>query len=345
MPTDRSATEASSRRTAWLRRGAAVFVCLLAVAASSWVTAQTPAPLEEPVLPSWRDTPTRERIIEFVASVSTPGNPDYVAPAARIATFDNDGTLWAEKPMYFQLFFAIDRAREQLRANPQLAEESPYREIAAGDVEALLAGGEEALLELVLATHTGMSETEFRRQVRDWIATAQHPATGRSFTRMVYQPMLELLDYLRDHDFEVWIVSGGGASFLRAWARDVYRVAPEHVIGSRVELAYEDGVLMRRAGMDHINDKGGKPVGIAQQLGRRPLMAVGNSDGDFAMLEWTTNRAGPSLGVFLHHTDAEREWAYDRESSVGRLDRGLNEAESRGWLIVDIAKDWSRVFP
>ncbi len=328
-----------------LESTARAMLCLTVLAVSSWSAAQTPSPLQEEILPSWANTPARERIMEFVTAVSIPGSTDFVEPAARIATFDNDGTLWAEKPMYFQLFFAIDRAKAQLAAQPELAAQTPYKEIAAGDIEGLLAGGEEALLSLVLATHTGMSEAQFRREVREWIATAKHPGTGKAFTQMVYQPMLELLDYLRKHDFEVWIVSGGGASFLRAWASDAYGVAPEQVIGSRVAMEYENGQLLRKPAMRHINDKGGKPVGIQQQLGRPPIMAVGNSDGDFAMLEWTTSHPGRTLGVYIHHTDAEREWAYDRDSSVGRLHRGLDEADERGWLVVDMAVDWKRVFP
>jgi phosphoserine phosphatase len=300
------------------------------------------------VLPSWRDTGTRERIIDFVQRVTDADGPAYVPPAARIAVFDNDGTLWAEKPAYFQLFFAIDLAREQIENDPQLAERSPWLEIAAGDLAAIAASGEAGLLELMMATHAGVSETEFRGRVLDWLAKARHPQRDVPYTALVYQPMLELLDYLRAHDFTPWIVSGGGQSFLRAWAEEVYGIPPQHVIGSQLGLEYRAGTepsLERTAEVTHINDKGGKPVGIQRAIGRRPILAVGNSDGDFAMLEWTTSIEGPSLGVLIHHTDGERAWAYDRDSSVGRLDRGLDYAPNAGWIVVDMKLDWELVFP
>jgi len=303
---------------------------------------------DDGTLPSWRDTATRERIVAFVERVTDPANPAYLAPAERIAVFDNDGTLWAEQPAYFQLFFAIDLARQQMGDEPELAERSPWKEIAAGDLAAIAAGGEEALLELVMATHAGVSELEFRAMVQTWLTEARHPEREVPYTALVYQPMLELLDYLRENDFTPWIVSGGGQSFLRAWAEDVYGIPPQHVIGSQMAIEYRDGAqpsLQRLDRITHVNDKGGKPVGIQRAIGRRPVLAVGNSDGDFAMLEWTTSGSGPSLGVLVHHTDDERAWAYDRQSSVGRLDRGLDHAPDAGWVVIDMQRDWEQVFP
>ena len=300
-------------------------------------------------LASWNTSASRSAITAFVARVTDPTSADFVPAAQRIAVFDNDGTLWTEQPLYSQLLFALDVARGQLAADPALAQASPYREVASGDPAALASLGREGLLKLVFATHAGASEGAFAASVRDWMATAQHPTLDRPYAATVYQPMLELLDYLRANAFDVYIVSGGGVSFLRAWAEDVYGVPPQNVIGSRVVLEYRvtDGVpdLYRRADVSHINDGPGKPVGIQQVIGQRPILAVGNSDGDFEMLEWTTRGDGARLGVLVHHTDATREVAYDRESSIGHLVRGLDEAGARGWVLVDMAKDWKQVFP
>ncbi|MEL7045999.1 MAG: HAD family hydrolase, partial [Pseudomonadota bacterium] len=260
----------------------------------------------------------------------------------------NDGTLWAEQPAYFQLLFAVDRARAQLAEDPTLESRSPYREIATDDLGALLAGGHDALFKLVFATHAGRSTEEFRREVLDWLASARHPRSDRPYTKMVYAPMLELLDYLSARGYRNYIVSGGGVAFLRAWSEDVYAIPPERVVGSRLELSYQAGetpVILRGDALAHVNDGPGKPVAIQQIIGRRPVLAVGNSDGDFEMLRWTTTGDGPRLGVLIHHTDGEREWAYDRESSIGRLDRGLDAAPENGWIVVDMKNDWRRVFP
>lgn len=300
---------------------------------------------DEAELESWSNDATSKRaLLTFVSQVTDERSPQYVPPEARIAVFDNDGTLWAEQPVYFQLLFAIDQARMMLKEQPALASESPYREIASGDLKAIAAGGQETLLKLMMQTHTGMTQTAFADAVRDWIATAKHPTTGRRYTEMVYQPMLELLDYLRANDFDVWIVSGGGVDFMRVWAEDVYGIPPENIVGSRLGLKYVNGELLREAKIEHINDKSGKPVGISQQIGHKPIMAVGNSDGDFAMLEWVTGQPGPSLGVLVHHTDADDEWAYDRDSHIGQLVRGLDEAAERGWILVNMKKDWRTVF-
>jgi len=286
--------------------------------------------------------------VPFVQSIGDESSPAYLPPSERIAVFDNDGTLWAEQPAYFQLFYAIDKARRRIEGEPARKSTSPFREVAANDFAALVAGGEESLLELVMATHAGQTEAAFAADVRDWLARARHPQLDVPYTELVYQPMLELLDFLRDNGFTPWIVSGGGQSFLRVWGEGVYGIPPENVIGSQVEIAYEPGPspeLRREPKITHVNDKGGKPVGIQRAIGRRPVLAVGNSDGDFAMLEWTTSAAGASLGVLLHHTDAEREWAYDRDTAVGHLERGLKHAPEAGWLLVDMARDWKRVFP
>ncbi|MDP5070718.1 MAG: haloacid dehalogenase-like hydrolase [Congregibacter sp.] len=299
----------------------------------------------EPQLPSWNDSTARQAITSFVERVTDPQHANYVAPAERIAVFDNDGTLWSEQPVYFQLFFGMDRAAKMMAANPELAQQSPFKEVATGGMAAILGGGEEMLLKLIAATHGNVSQQEFDRAVGEWMETARHPTTGRPFSEMVYQPMLELMEYLRSNDFEVWIVSGGGVGFMRVWADEVYGVPEEQVIGSRFALEYVDGEIRRGTSLTHVNDKEGKPVGIEQQIGKRPIFAAGNSDGDFAMIEWTTTGQPASLGIIVHHTDAEREWAYDRESPIGELERGLDEAPTRGWMVIDMQKDWSRIYP
>jgi hypothetical protein len=312
------------------------------------------APSQQPVtipsqpLPSWNDGAARQAVVDFVARVTDPQSLDFVAEPERIATFDNDGCLWAEQPVYFQLLFAIDRVKALAPEHPEWQGTQPFQAVLEGDMEALAAAGHHGLLELVMATHAGMTTDEFEAVVGDWLATARHPTTGKPFTEMVYQPMLELLDYLRANGFKTFIVSGGGIDFLRVWAEEVYGVPPEQVVGSSIKTAYEvrDGepVLVKLPEIDFIDDKEGKPVGIHSHIGRRPIVAFGNSDGDFQMLEWTTAGDGARLGVLIHHTDADREWAYDRESHVGRLDRGLDEAADRGWVVVDMQEDWEQVF-
>lgn len=299
-------------------------------------------------LPSWNDTANRDAIMAFVAAVTDPMSPDYVPTAERIAVFDNDGTLWAEQPFYPQLFFVLDRVRELAPAHPEWQSTQPFKAALEGDMEALAAAGEHGLLELAMATHAGNSTDEFASVVRNWIATARHPRFDRPFTELVYQPMLELLGYLRANGFQTWIVSGGGIEFMRPWAFDVYGVPPEQVIGSSIKTRFElrDGepVLLRLPEINFIDDKEGKPIAINQFIGRRPIAAFGNSDGDLQMLQWTTGGEGRRLAVIIRHTDAEREWAYDRESHVGRLDKALEEAAEQGWVVVDMTQDWGRVF-
>jgi len=300
-------------------------------------------------LPSWNDGNARQSIVEFVEKVTKAGSPDFVPHAERIATFDNDGTLWAEQPMYFQLLFALDRVKALASQHPQWKDEEPFASLLKGDVKGALAGDKYAVLEIIMGTHAGMTTTEFETIVKDWIATARHPKTDRLLTEMVYPPMLEVLAYLRANGFKTFIVSGGGIEFMRPWAEAVYGIPPEQVIGSSIKVKFEmrDGkpVLVRLPELDFFDDKEGKPVAIHQQIGRRPIAAFGNSDGDLQMLQWTTAGQGPRFALYVHHTDAEREWAYDRKSSIGRLDKGLDEAQTRGWTVVDMKKDWKVVFP
>lgn len=301
------------------------------------------------LLPSWNDGKAKQSIIEFVEKVTKPGSPDFVPVPERIAVFDNDGVLWSEQPMYFQAFFIFDRVKQLAPQHPEWKEKEPFASVLKGDMKSALAGGEHALLEMVMATHAGMTTEEFETIVTEWIHTAKHPKTGKLFTEMVFQPMLELLNYLRANEFKTFIVSGGGIEFMRPWAERVYGVPPEQVIGSSIKTKFEtrDGkpVLVRLPELNFIDDKEGKPVGIQQHIGRRPIAAFGNSDGDLQMLQWTTAGAGPRFALYVHHTDDQREWAYDRKSSVGKLDKGLDEAMAKGWSIVNMKDDWKTIFP
>ena len=300
-------------------------------------------------LPSWNEGEVKQSILGFVARVTDPASADLVPESERIATFDNDGTLWAEQPLYFQLFFAIDRVKALAPEHPEWAEQQPFKAVLENDLEALAAGGKRGLLELVMAAHSGMTTEEFEQIATAWLDTTVHPTSGRPFTEMVYQPMLEVLDYLRVNGFKTYIVSAGGIEFMRPWTEEVYGIPPEQVVGSSIKTSYEmrdsGPALMRLPEIDFIDDKAAKPVAINSHIGRRPIAAFGNSDGDFQMLEWTTTGPGARLGVLVHHTDAEREWAYDRESHIGHLDRGLDEAGERGWTVVSMHEDWSTIFP
>jgi phosphoglycolate phosphatase-like HAD superfamily hydrolase len=300
-------------------------------------------------LPSWNDGPSKQAITGFVARVTQQGGPDFVPPAERIATFDNDGTLWAEQPMYFQLVFAFDRVRALAPQHPEWKDNEPFASLLKGDIKGALAGGDLAILKIVEATHAGMTTDEFQKIVQDWITTARHPKTGRLYTEMVYQPMLELLAYLRAKGFKTFIVSGGGMDFMRVFSERVYGIPPEQVVGSSGKLNFElrDGkpVIEKLAILDFNDDKAGKPVDIQVHIGRRPIFAFGNSDGDLQMLQWTAAGSGASFMGLVHHTDAEREWAYDRQSSVGRLDKALDAAALSKWTVVDMKSDWKRIFP
>jgi hypothetical protein len=307
-----------------------------------------PAQATDP-LPAWNEGPAKKAIVDFVQKVTKRGSRDFVPEPERIAVFDNDGTLWAEQPMYFQLAFAIDRVKALAPQHPEWKDTEPFASVLKDDLKGALAGGEKAIGEIVMATHAGMTTAEFEQIVREWIATAKHPKFKRPYTEMVYVPMLELLAYLRAHGFKTYIVSGGGIEFMRPWTEKAYGVPPEQVIGSTIKTNFElrgtKPVLMRLAEIDFIDDKAGKPVSINKFIGRRPIAAFGNSDGDLQMLEWTTAGEGPRFGLIVHHTDAVREWAYDRQSSIGRLDKALDEAPRRGWTVTSMKTDWKRIFP
>ncbi|MEM6932547.1 MAG: HAD family hydrolase [Pseudomonadota bacterium] len=298
-------------------------------------------------LPSWNAGEAKERIVGFVEEVTRPGTDTYVTPADRVAVFDNDGTLWAEQPIYFQFFFALDRFREMAKADPSILTSDVLQAAVDGDMEAVLAVGTEGILEIISITHSGVSVESFVQDSRTWLDSARHPETGKPFDAMIYQPMLELLRYLRDEGFTTYIVSGGGVHFLRAFAEEAYNIPPEQVIGSASNASYRaDGpAIVKERGVFFLDDKEGKPLAIDMRLGKRPIFAAGNSDGDFQMLEWTTAGEGSRFGMIVHHTDEEREWAYDRDSHIGHLKRGLDEGPERGWLIVDMANDWVRVWP
>jgi phosphoserine phosphatase len=300
-------------------------------------------------LPSWNEGPVKRAIMAFVAKTTTAGAPDYVRPEERIAVFDNDGTLWTEWPLYSQALFALDRARELAPQHPEWRKKASFTAALAGDMKSLLACGKKCVLEIVMATHAGMTPEAFQRIVAKWLETANHPQFRAHYDRLVYQPMLELLAYLRANGFKTYIVSGGGIEFIRAFAERVYGVPPEQVVGSTIVTKFlvVDGkpMLKREAKMNFLDDKDGKPVAINQYIGRRPIAAFGNSDGDFEMLQWTTSGEGPRFGLIVHHDDAAREAAYDRKSPIGRLDRGLDEAGKRGWAVVSMKNDWKTIFP
>jgi hypothetical protein len=300
-------------------------------------------------LPSWNEKQAKRAIVDFVQRVTSDGGPDFVPMQKRIAVFDNDGTLWIEKPMYVQLAFALDRLKALALTHPEWKDKQPFKAALEGDLKTVAAGGEHALLELIMATHAGMTTDAFARVVKDWLATAKHPRFNRPYTELVYQPMLELLTYLRANGFKTYIVSGGGIEFMRPWTEKVYGIPPEQVIGSSIKTRFElsDGkpVLVRLPEINFIDDKAGKPVGIHMHIGRRPIAAFGNSDGDLQMNQWTTAGSGARFGLIVHHTDAEREYAYDRQSSVGRLDKALETAKRQGWTVVDMKQDWKRIFP
>jgi hypothetical protein len=325
------------RRSLWL------LILLLVVVGN--VAAAQPDPL-----PSWNDGPNKQAIVDFVQAVTKEGGPHFVPAPQRIATFDNDGTLWSEQPIYFQFAFALDRVKALAPEHPEWKTQQPFKAVLDGDLKSLMTSGEKGLVELLLATHTGMTTDEFTSAVCAWLSTAKHPTHKRAYTQLVYQPMLELLAYLRQSGFKTFIVSGGTVEFMRAFSEKVYGIPPEQVVGTsfvtRFQVA-ESGapVLMRESKIEFIDDGPGKPVGIQRFIGRRPILAFGNSDGDQQMLEWTAAGAGAKLMGLVHHTDAQREWAYDRQSHIGRLDKALDEARASKWLVVDMKRDWKQVYP
>ncbi len=341
MHSEPKQSETPRRRRHDLGRIAALLVVL--------VIAGLPALAQTDPLPSWNPGPTKQAIVDFVTRVTTPGGPDYVEVGDRIATFDNDGTLWVEQPVYAQGFFVADRVRALGRREKGLLAQPPFQAVIAKDDAALAALGEGGIAKLVIATHSGMTTDAFDGIVRNWFETAMHPRFGRRFDELAYQPMLELLAYLRDQGFKTFIVSGGGVEFMRAFAEETYGVPPEQVIGSsgrtRFEMRGGRPVLEKLPEIAAVDDGEGKPVNINLHIGRRPIFAAGNSDGDLQMLQWTTMAPGPRFALIIHHTDGEREYAYDRLSSVGRLDRALDEAAVRGWTVVDMKRDWASIFP
>jgi hypothetical protein len=319
------------------------FVAVATALATSVAHAQDP-------LPSWNDGQAKQAIVNFVAKVTKPGSPDFVPPAERIAAFDNDGTLWAEQPMYFQLIFALDRVKALAPQHPEWKTKEPFASLLKGDVKGALAGGERAMLEIVMATHAGMTTAEFEQTVKDWLATAKHPKFKRPYTECVYQPMVELLAYLRANGFKTFIVSGGGIEFMRPWTEKIYGIPPEQVVGSSIKTKYEmrDGnpVLVRLPEINFIDDKTGKPVGINEHIGRRPIAAFGNSTGDQQMLEWTQAGGGARLMMLVHHDDADREWDYGADSKIGTFsDSLMAEARNNGWTVISMKNDWKRIFP
>jgi phosphoglycolate phosphatase-like HAD superfamily hydrolase len=300
------------------------------------------------ILPSWRDGETRQAITDFVSRVCQDGSAEFVPPPERIAVFDNDGTLWSEQPFYFQGLFILDRVREMAGRHPEWKETQPFQAVLEEDWKSLREFGNKGLLELAMVALAGTTTLEYEQLVRNWLGTACHPTTGRPYTEMVFQPMLELLAYLRANGFKTFIVSGGGIEFVRVFSQDIYGIPPEQVVGSSIVTRYQvvDGepCLVRLPELNFFDDREGKPVGIQHHIGRRPVAAFGNSDGDFQMLEWVTGGKGPRFGLVLHHDDADREFAYDRDSAAGRLDRALEEGPGRGWTVASMKSDWNRVF-
>lgn len=329
-----------------VNRRSALKIAAFAVAASSVAPALA---ADAEVLPSWVDGEAKSRIVDFVAATTTEGGADFVEPADRVAVFDNDGTLWGEQPMYVQLAFVLDRVKQLAPQHPEWQTKEPFKSVLSGDMAGVAASGQKGLVELLAATHAGMSTEEFEKIVSDWTASARHPVSGKPYTAHIFQPMVELIDYLTAKEFKVFIVSGGGVEFMRPWTERVYGIPPENVVGSSIKTKYEprNGVpaILRLPEVDFIDDGPGKPVGIHKFIGRRPIAAFGNSDGDFEMLEWTTSGPGRRFGLIVHHDDAERENAYDRDSHFGRLARGLDEAPARGWTIVSMKDDWKVIYP
>jgi phosphoglycolate phosphatase-like HAD superfamily hydrolase len=321
-------------------------------AASLTAPAPAPATTQADPLPSWNDTATKKAITDFVDRVTRQGSPDFIKPDDRVAVFDNDGTLWCEQPIYTQAAFAFARVHALAPQHPEWKDKEPFKSILANDMKGVEAAGEKGLMEVLGATHAGMPVDEFEKIVSDWIATAKHPKFNQPYTKMIYQPMVELLAYLRAQGFKTYIVSGGGIEFMRPWAQATYGIPPEQVIGSsgKTRFEFKDGrpILMKLPEIGSVDDGPGKPVNINLHIGRHPVMAFGNSDGDQQMLEWTASgggRTGPRFALLVHHTDAVREWAYDRHSHIGKLDKALDEALSKGWTIVDMKNDWKRIFP
>jgi phosphoserine phosphatase len=333
----------TNRRQTVVHKRVAVLLCAIALSLSS------AAQRANDPLPSWNQGPSKRAIVGFVTRVTTKGSSEFISPENRIAVFDNDGTLWTEQPIYTQLAFVLDRVKALAPQHPEWNDKEPFKSVLSGDVRGLESSGEKGLIELLSATHAGMSTEDFSQIVSAWISHARHPRFKRPYTECVYQPMLELLTYLRKNNFETYMVSGGGIEFMRPWAQQVYGIPPERVIGSSIKTEFEikngKPILLRLPEVDFVNDGPDKPVGINKFIGKRPVAAFGNSDGDLEMLQWTAAGEGPRLVLLVHHTDAEREYAYDRDSQVGKLDKALDEATAKGWAVVDMKQDWKTIFP
>ncbi|MCJ7759119.1 MAG: haloacid dehalogenase-like hydrolase [Gillisia sp.] len=300
-------------------------------------------------LPSWNESASKTAIISFVEATTNEKGSDFIPVSERIATFDNDGNLWSEQPAYFQLFFAIDRVKAMATDHPEWKNEQPFKAVLENDMNELAKQGELGLLQLVMATHSGNTTEEFKADVQSWVKTAKHPTKNVRYSELVYQPMLELLQYLRTNDFKTFIVSGGGVDFMRAFVTEIYGIPEEQIIGSRIktEFDYNNGnpVIKRLPAIDYIDDKEGKPLNIQKIIGKKPVFASGNSDGDLQMLQWTDSNSYTSFQLYLHHTDSIREWAYDRNSHIGKLDKGLDEATEKSWTVIDMEKDWKVIYP
>lgn len=300
-------------------------------------------------LPSWNEGKTKAAIIDYIKDVTNKESANFIPEIDRIATFDNDGNLWSEQPAYFQLFFAMDRVKELAKDHPEWQNKQPFKAVLENDMKTLIASGEKGIMELVMATHAGITTDEFELLVKNWLETAQHPRFNKPYNQLIYQPMLELLDYLRTNDFKTFIVSGGGIEFMRPWVEEAYGIPKDQVVGSSIatEYDYNNGspVIRRLSKIDFIDDKAGKPVGINKFIGRKPVFASGNSDGDLQMMQWTDSNTYKSFQLYLHHTDADREWAYDRESHIGQFNKGLDEALEKGWTIIDMKNDWKTIYP
>ncbi len=325
------------------------FIAVTALLFSSCTQPEENRATQTDPLPSWNDGTTKESITNFVQSVTKPGSDYFIDIPDRIAVFDNDGNLWSERPVYFQLIFAMDRVKELSPLHPEWASEQPFKAVLENDMEELMKYGEHGLLQIVMATHAGNTTDEFEAAVKDWLATAKHPRFKKPFTDLVYQPMLELLTYLQKNDFKTFIVSGGGIEFMRPWVEEIYGIPRDQVVGSSIKTVFEiiDGkpVIKRLPEMNFIDDKEGKPVGIHKFIGRKPVFCSGNSDGDLQMMQWTASGEGSRFMLYLHHTDSIREWAYDRNSSIGKLDKGLDEAKENGWTVINMKDDWKVIYP
>lgn len=331
-----------------------IFSLVLSTACDKVKTSTTSGPVTISVetkdpLPSWNNGTTKSAIIDYIKSVTSDGSASFIPIEDRIATFDNDGNLWAEQPAYFQLFFALDQIKAQEDDHPEWKDQEPFKSVLNNNMDGVMKSGMHGLMEIIMNSHAGTTSEDYRAAVSQWLSSAKHPRFGVGYNELIYQPMLELLDFLRANQFKVFIVSGGGIDFMRVWATEAYGIPSHQIIGSSIkaEFSYSDGKaeIIKIPELNFIDDKEGKPVGIYQHIGKKPVFASGNSDGDLQMLQFCDSNSYPSFQLYLHHTDEEREWAYDRDSHIGKLDKGLDEARAKGWTVIDMKKDWKIIFP